>query len=59
MFESNYPVDFGAGPYGNLWNAFKRITTGCSADEKRLLFAGTATHVYRLVSSAIEEVVES
>jgi len=59
MFESNYPVDSGAGAYGTIWNAFKRITTGCSANEKRLLFAGTATHTYRLDLSATEKGVPS
>ena len=31
-----------------LWNAFKRISTGASADEKTALFSGTARRVYRL-----------
>ena len=31
-----------------LWNAFKRIAAGASADEKRALFSGTARRVYRL-----------
>ncbi|HEV8530722.1 MAG TPA: hypothetical protein VGT00_04850 [Methylomirabilota bacterium] len=30
------------------WNAFKRIASGASADEKRALFNGTARRVYRL-----------
>jgi L-fuconolactonase len=48
MFESNFPVDMGACDYPTLWNAFKRIAKGCSADEKTALFSGTATKVYRL-----------
>ncbi|QDL38592.1 amidohydrolase family protein [Rhodoferax sediminis] len=48
MVSSNYPVDKAGVPYGTLWNMFKRITAGCSADEKRMLFAGTAKRVYRL-----------
>jgi predicted TIM-barrel fold metal-dependent hydrolase len=48
MFESNFPVDMGACSYATLWNAFKRIAKGCSADEKAALFSGTATKVYRL-----------
>ncbi len=48
MFESNFPVDMGACTYPVLWNAFKRIAQGYSADEKAALFAGTATKVYRL-----------
>jgi predicted TIM-barrel fold metal-dependent hydrolase len=48
MFESNFPVDKGSCSYAALWNAFKRITAGCSAAEKQALFAGTATKFYRL-----------
>lgn len=48
MFESNYPVDAGAGAYGTILNAFKRITAACSADEKAAIFAGTAIRIYRL-----------
>jgi len=29
-----------------LWNAFKRITTGASADEKAALYAGNAARFY-------------
>ena len=46
--ESNYPVDkMGIGPAA-LWNAFKRMTAGASADEKKAIFSGTANRVYRL-----------
>jgi L-fuconolactonase len=48
MFESNFPVDMGSCTYAVLWNAFKRIAQGYSADEKTALFSGTATKVYRL-----------
>ena len=48
MFESNFPVDKGSCGYAALWNAFKRITSGCSTAEKAALFAGTATEFYRL-----------
>jgi predicted TIM-barrel fold metal-dependent hydrolase len=48
MFESNFPVDKMAIGYAALWNAFKRISAGASADEKRSLFAGTAARTYRL-----------
>ena len=48
MFESNFPVDMGSCTYATLWNAFKRIAAGYSADEKTALFSGTATKVYRL-----------
>lgn len=46
MFESNYPVDRWGASYPVLWNAFKRIAAGASADEKHALFAGTAARVY-------------
>lgn len=48
MFESNFPVDGASATYGTLWNAFKRICAGASADEKRYLFSDTATRFYRL-----------
>jgi predicted TIM-barrel fold metal-dependent hydrolase len=48
MFESNFPVDMGSCTYAVLWNAFKRIAAGYSAEEKAALFSGTATKVYRL-----------
>jgi L-fuconolactonase len=48
MFSSNFPVDAEAMRYGTLWNAFKRITATCSADEKQLLYGGTARRVYRV-----------
>ncbi len=46
MFESNYPVDKWGASYPVLWNAFKRITAGASAAEKRALYAGTAARFY-------------
>jgi predicted TIM-barrel fold metal-dependent hydrolase len=48
MFESNFPVDMGSCDYPTLWNAFKRLASGASADEKAALFSGTAKRVYRL-----------
>ena len=48
MFESNFPVDKGGASYAVLWNAFKRMAAGASADEKAALFAGTARRVYKL-----------
>jgi predicted TIM-barrel fold metal-dependent hydrolase len=48
MFESNFPVDKGAASYAVLWNAFKRIAAGASADDMAALFEGTARRVYRL-----------
>jgi predicted TIM-barrel fold metal-dependent hydrolase len=48
MFESNFPVDKGTCSYQVLWNAFKRIAAGYSADEKTALFTGAAKKAYRL-----------
>jgi predicted TIM-barrel fold metal-dependent hydrolase len=48
MFESNFPVDKESCSYTVLWNAFKRLTTNYSADEKARLFHDTAARVYRL-----------
>lgn len=52
MFESNFPVDRWGADYGTLWNAFKLIARGASADEKHDLFAGAAARFY-----AIEELL--
>ncbi len=51
MFESNFPVDKGSCGYKVLWNGFKRIAAGASADEKAALFRGTASRVYRLAAT--------
>ena len=48
MFASNFPVDQLSCDYTVLWNAFKRIASGCSPTERAALFAGTAERVYRL-----------
>jgi L-fuconolactonase len=48
MFESNFPVDKMGIGYAALWNAFKRIAAGASADDKRALFSGTAQRAYRI-----------
>jgi len=48
MFESNFPVEKMGIGWAALWNAFKRIAAGASAEEKRALFGGTARRVYRL-----------
>jgi predicted TIM-barrel fold metal-dependent hydrolase len=48
MFESNFPVDKGSGSYHVFWNAFKRLASRYSADEKTALFSGTAARFYRL-----------
>ncbi len=46
MFESNYPVDRWGADYATLWNTFKRLSSGASAEEKQLLFAGNAARFY-------------
>jgi predicted TIM-barrel fold metal-dependent hydrolase len=48
MVSSNFPVDKAGFGYGTVWNMFKHITARCSADEKKLLYSGTAKRVYRL-----------
>ena len=50
MFESNFPVEKVSCSYNVLWNSFKRLTKGYSADERALLFHDTAARVYRLGS---------
>jgi predicted TIM-barrel fold metal-dependent hydrolase len=52
MFESNFPVDKGSCSYRVLWNTFKRISAGYSADEKAALFRGTAARAYRMKGEA-------
>ncbi|WP_236787620.1 amidohydrolase [Amycolatopsis sp. GM8] len=47
MFESNLPTD-GCGSFRIVCNAYQRIVEHCSDDERRAIFAGTATAVYRL-----------
>ena len=48
MFESNYPVDRWGATYPVLWNAFKRVTSDFSADEKAALYAGNAARFYKI-----------
>ena len=48
MFESNFPPDRASADFHVIWNAFKRIASGYSADEKRALFHDTAARAYRL-----------
>jgi L-fuconolactonase len=52
MFESNFPVDKRGVSYAVIWNAFKRLASGCSAAEKAALFKDTACRVYRLTLPA-------
>jgi len=48
MFESNFPVDKLSCDYTVLWNSFKILSKGYSADERAALFHDTATRVYGL-----------
>ncbi len=48
MFESNFPVDKLSCSYTVLWNQFKKLTRGYSADERAAMFHDTAMRVYRL-----------
>lgn len=48
MFESNFPVDKGSCGYVPLWNAFKRISSGWTPEERRYAFHATAVRHYRL-----------
>lgn len=48
FFESNFPVDCSAASYGVVWNALKRLASGASPREKKLLFHDTAARIYRL-----------
>jgi L-fuconolactonase len=50
MFESNFPVDRAMCSYAVLWNAFKRIATDATADERRALFHDTAAKFYRIAA---------
>jgi len=54
MFESNFPVDRVSCSYAVLWNSFKKIAAGFTADEKAQLFRRTAAEVYRLKLPASE-----
>ena len=48
MFESNFPVDKQSCSYLVLWNAFKRMVAGASADDKAALFHDNAMRIYRI-----------
>jgi L-fuconolactonase len=53
MFESNFPIDRPQISYGNLWNAYKRLTADFTRTEREAMFAGTAARVYRIDLGAI------
>jgi L-fuconolactonase len=47
MFESNFPVDKVSYSYNVMYNAFKRLSKGYSADERAAMFHDNAVRVYR------------
>ena len=51
MFESNFPPDKVGHGYTNVYNAFKRLSTGYSATERASLFHDTAVRIYRVDES--------
>ena len=48
MFESNFPVEKASVSYRVIWNAFKKMASDFSEDEKEALFYSTAKRVYQL-----------
>jgi hypothetical protein len=48
MFESNFPPDNASCTYRTLWNAFKIIASGYSAEQKAALFHDTAVRTYKI-----------
>jgi len=59
MFESNFPVDKAMYSYRTLWNSFKRLADGASANERHALFAGTAAKFYRIADPVDGRVLET
>lgn len=47
MFESNFPVDKQAYGYSTLWNAFKRLTSHLTLEERSKMFSRNAARVYQ------------
>ena len=52
MFESNFPVDKASTSFRTLWNAFKRLTAGYSADERHAMLCGTAARFYQITTNS-------
>lgn len=50
IFSTNYPVDRAAAPYAMLVNAYKKMLSGASQDELRLIFADNARRIYDLAA---------
>ena len=58
MFASNFPPDKGTCSFGVLWNAFKRMCAGASAEERGSLFYRTAARTYRISTSGSNQTVQ-
>jgi L-fuconolactonase len=52
MFESNFPVDRFSLSYRTVWNAFKKMGSGFTPDERDAMFFGTAARVYSVALSS-------
>ena len=48
MFESNFPPDRESVDFPIVWNAFKRVASAYSADERHELLFGAAARFYRM-----------
>jgi predicted TIM-barrel fold metal-dependent hydrolase len=48
LFESNYPSERRSCGYGPLWNFFKKLTKGFSAEDKARLYHDNAVRIYRI-----------
>jgi len=48
LFASNFPVDRLFGSFAQTYIAYEALVAGCSADEKRRLFAANAERIYRI-----------
>ena len=46
MFESNFPVDKQSVSYRTVWNAFKKMASDYSDEDKNKLFFQNAKDVY-------------
>ena len=50
MFESNFPVDKVSFSHHVMYNAFKRLSQGYSANERTAMFHDTAVRTYRVAT---------
>jgi len=48
MFEANFPVDKISYSYRTLWNAYKKLVSDFSTDERRAMLCDNAARIYRL-----------